>query len=140
VALPPSWLCWTGSPTPAGSGSVIVAADFIIAPATHWFRGLLTKRLTRRSQPKGAGFAPTFPLHTWYRPLIAFDHALTRRNAAASTRIIGCAAPVAARPLATVDVPLDPAASEHPPGSTTASLLPIVATVSRSRGRDRCCT
>jgi hypothetical protein len=78
----------------AGPGSVTVAAGAM------------------PSNRRAAGFAPTFPAHTWYPPLIAIDHELTRHFAASSTRIIGCTElRSTARRWPTFDVPLDPSES-----------------------------
>jgi endonuclease/exonuclease/phosphatase (EEP) superfamily protein YafD len=77
-----------GFADPAGPGSVIVAADFIITPDMRRFRDLLTNGYRDAVEQTGAGFAPTFPTHSWYPPLIAIDHVLTRHAAAWPIRTI----------------------------------------------------
>ena len=59
----------------------------------------------------GAGFAPTFPSHSWHPALITIDHVLTRGSIASSIRTVTVPGTDHRALLATVDVPLDPTAS-----------------------------
>jgi endonuclease/exonuclease/phosphatase (EEP) superfamily protein YafD len=95
----------------AGPAAVIVAGDFNSTPDMRQFRDLLTGGYRDAVQQTGAGFAPTFPSRTWHPPLIAIDHVLTRQAAATSIRTIYVRGSDHRSPLATVEVPLDPAAS-----------------------------
>jgi hypothetical protein len=78
------------------------------------------------SSRRGAGFAPTFPLHTCYPPLIALDHELTRHFATSSTRPFGVRSsdpqPAAGRPSTCRSTPRR---VEHPSGCTTVTTSPI---------------
>ena len=95
----------------AGPGSVIVAGDFNSTPDMRQFRDLLTNGYRDAVEQTGAGFAPTFPSNTLLPPLITIDHVLTRHAAASSIRAIDLRGSDHRSVLATVDVPLDPAAS-----------------------------
>jgi hypothetical protein len=55
------------------------------------FRDLLTNGYRDAVEQTGAGFAPTFPTHSWCPPLIAIDHEMTRAAACSPIRTIRCA-------------------------------------------------
>ena len=75
------------------------------------FRDLLTNGYRDAVEQTGAGFAPTFPSHPWYPPLVTIDHVLTRHAVASSIRTIDVLGSDHRSLLATIDVALDPTAS-----------------------------
>ncbi len=95
----------------AGPAAVIVAGDFNSTPDMREFRDLLTNGYRDSVEQTGAGFAPTFPSHTWHPPLITIDHVLARQAASASIRTVYVRGSDHRSLLATVDVPLDPTVS-----------------------------
>jgi len=92
----------------AGPGAVIVAGDFNSTPDMRQFRDLLSNGYRDAVEQTGAGFAPTFPSHPVFPPLITIDHVLTRNAAASSIRTIDLRGSDHRALLSTVDVPLDP--------------------------------
>lgn len=94
--------------TAAGPGAVIIGGDFNSTPDIKQFRDLLTDGYLDAVQQSGSGFAPTFPSNTWYPPVLAIDHVLTRRAAAGPVRKIAVAGSDHRALLVTVRVPLDP--------------------------------
>jgi endonuclease/exonuclease/phosphatase (EEP) superfamily protein YafD len=95
----------------AGAGSVIVGGDFNSTPDMRQFRDLLTNGYHDAVKQTGAGFSPTFPSNKFFPPIITIDHVLARNAAASSIRSVTIPGSDHRALLATIQVPLDPAAS-----------------------------
>jgi endonuclease/exonuclease/phosphatase (EEP) superfamily protein YafD len=67
-------------------GRAVVGGDFNATPDVSRFRSLLTDGYADAADQAGSGLTATFPANTWYPPLIAIDHVLTRRAVAITTR------------------------------------------------------
>lgn len=74
----------------AGSprGSVLVGGDFNATTDTSQFRRLLADGYRDAAEQSGAGRTRTYPADTWYPPLIAIDHVLTRNAVATKARTL----------------------------------------------------
>jgi endonuclease/exonuclease/phosphatase (EEP) superfamily protein YafD len=70
------------------SASVLVGGDFNATTDTAQFRKLLTDGYRDAAGQAGAGHTRTFPADTWYPPLIAIDHVLTRNAVATSAKTL----------------------------------------------------
>lgn len=95
----------------AGPAAVIIAGDFNATPDMRQFRGLLDVGYRDAVNQTGAGFAPTYSPHPWIPPLITIDHVLTRNAAASSIHTVDIKGSDHRGLLATIQVPLHPAAS-----------------------------
>lgn len=95
----------------AGPAAVIIGGDYNSTPDMRQFRDLLSNGYRDAVQESGSGFAPTFPSNRHYPPVITIDHVLTRNAAAESVRTIEIPGSDHRALLATVRVPIDPAAS-----------------------------
>jgi hypothetical protein len=82
-----------------------------LLPHERRFRGLLTNGSPDAVKQTGRGLRADLPV----THLVSAAHRARSCADQAQPRLVdrhhGCAAPITARPLATVDVPLDPAAS-----------------------------
>jgi endonuclease/exonuclease/phosphatase (EEP) superfamily protein YafD len=85
----------------AGPGSVIVSGDYNSTPDMRQFRDLLTNGYRDAVDQTGSSWAP---------PVITIDHVLTRNAAAASIKTVTIKGSDHRALLATVRVPVDPAA------------------------------
>lgn len=94
----------------AGPGSVIVGGDYNSTPDIRQFRDLLTNGYRDAVEQLGAGFGPTFPANKPIPPVITIDHILIRNAAAASINTITIKGSDHRALLATIRVPLNPAA------------------------------
>ena len=94
----------------AGPGAVIVGGDYNSTPDMRQFRDLLTDGYHDAVEQTGSGFAPTYPSDTWFPPVITVDHVLTRNAVAASVMTIEMPGSDHRSLLATIEVPLAPAA------------------------------
>ena len=94
----------------AGPGAVIVGGDYNSTPDMRQFRDLLTDGYHDAVEQTGSGFAPTYPSDTWFPPVITIDHVLTRNAVAASVMTIEMPGSDHRSLLATIEVPLAPAA------------------------------
>jgi endonuclease/exonuclease/phosphatase (EEP) superfamily protein YafD len=94
----------------AGAGAVIVGGDFNSTPDMRQFRDLLTNGYHDAVRQIGAGFSPTFPSNELFPPILTIDHVLTRNAAASSIRSVTIPGSDHRALLATIQVPLDPAA------------------------------
>jgi endonuclease/exonuclease/phosphatase (EEP) superfamily protein YafD len=94
----------------AGPGAVIIGGDYNSTPDMRQFRDLLTNGYSDVVQQLGSGFAPTFKADHPLPPLITIDHILTRNAAAATIETVTITGSDHRSLLATVRVPLDPAA------------------------------
>lgn len=72
----------------AGTGSVIVAADFNSTTDMRPFRALLGNGYRSAAEQSGAGIKPTFPADSRLPPFVAIDHILTRNCTATSLRTL----------------------------------------------------
>lgn len=95
----------------AGPAAVIIGGDYNSTPDMRQFRDLLTNGYRDAVQQTGAGFAPTFKSDHWLPPLITIDHVLTRNAAASSISTVTVKGSDHRALLATVRVPLEPAAT-----------------------------
>jgi len=94
----------------AGPGAVIIGGDYNSTPDMRQFRDLLTDGYSDVVQQLGSGFAPTFKADHPLPPLITIDHILTRNAAATTIETVKVTGSDHRSLLATVRVPLDPAA------------------------------
>ncbi len=94
----------------AGPGAVIVSGDYNSTPDMRQFRDLLTNGYRDAVDQTGAGYAPTFKADSWLPPVITIDHVLTRNAAASSIRTVKIKGTDHRALLATVRVPVEPAA------------------------------
>jgi endonuclease/exonuclease/phosphatase (EEP) superfamily protein YafD len=69
-------------------GTVVVGGDFNATPDVAQFRALLVDGYADGAEQAGAGVTRTYPAHTWYPPLIAIDHVLTRHAVATSAETL----------------------------------------------------
>ena len=79
-------------------------------PDMRQFRDLPTSGYRDAVEQTGSGFAPTYPSDTWFPPVITIDHVLTRNAVAASVMTIEMPGSDHRSLLATIEVPLAPAA------------------------------
>lgn len=94
----------------AGPGAVIVGGDYNSTPDMRQFRDLLTDGYRDAVEQTGSGFAPTYPSDTRFPPVITIDHVLTRNAVVSSVMTIEIPGSDHRSLLATVQVPLAPAA------------------------------
>jgi endonuclease/exonuclease/phosphatase (EEP) superfamily protein YafD len=66
----------------------IVGGDFNSTPDIAQFRRVLAAGFHDAAQQAGAGMTRTYPSDTWYPPLIAIDHVLTREAVASSAKTV----------------------------------------------------
>jgi endonuclease/exonuclease/phosphatase (EEP) superfamily protein YafD len=72
----------------AGGGPVLVGGDFNATPDTAQFRRLLKGGFHNAAEQAGAGMTRSYPADTWYPPLIAIDHVLTRSAVARAAKTV----------------------------------------------------
>ena len=94
----------------AGPASVVVGGDYNSTPDMRQYRDLLTNGYNDAVQQTGSGFAPTFKSDSWLPPVITIDHILTRNAAASSIKTVMVNGSDHRALLATIRLPLDPAA------------------------------
>jgi endonuclease/exonuclease/phosphatase (EEP) superfamily protein YafD len=94
----------------AGPAAVIIGGDYNSTPDMRQFRDLLTNGYRDAVEQLGAGYAPTFRANADIPPIITIDHILTRNAAAKSIKTITVEGSDHRALLATIAVPLTPAA------------------------------
>ncbi|MGW0161217.1 endonuclease/exonuclease/phosphatase family protein [Mycobacterium sp. NPDC003323] len=94
----------------AGPAAVIIAGDFNATVDMRQFRDLLDTGYQDAVRQTGAGFSPTYSPNRLIPPLITIDHVLTRNSTATSIHTVKVPGTDHRALLATVAVPLDPAA------------------------------
>jgi endonuclease/exonuclease/phosphatase (EEP) superfamily protein YafD len=94
----------------AGPAAVIIGGDYNSTPDMRQFRDLLTNGYVDSVEQLGSGFAPTFKADSWLPPVITIDHILTRNAAASTIKSVKIKGSDHRALLATIRIPLDPAA------------------------------
>jgi endonuclease/exonuclease/phosphatase (EEP) superfamily protein YafD len=87
------------------AGPVVVGGDFNATPDVAQFRALLVDGYADGAEQAGAGVTRTYPAHTWYPPLIAIDHVLTRHAVATSAKTLSIAGSDHRALLVSVQIP-----------------------------------
>jgi endonuclease/exonuclease/phosphatase (EEP) superfamily protein YafD len=95
----------------AGTGSVIVAADFNSTPDMRPFRALSSNGYRNAAEQSGAGIKPTFPADLRLPPLFVIDHILTRNCTATSLRTLTIPGSDHRSLVATISIPRSSARS-----------------------------
>jgi endonuclease/exonuclease/phosphatase (EEP) superfamily protein YafD len=68
--------------------SIVAAGDFNATIDTPEYRHLLVHGYQDAAAQSGSGYTPTYPGDTWFGPLIAIDHVITRNTVATNARTI----------------------------------------------------
>lgn len=72
----------------SADGPAVIGGDFNATPDIAQFRALLVDGYADGAEQAGAGRTRTYPADTWYPPLIAIDHVLTRHAVATRTETL----------------------------------------------------